>query len=161
MQTGMRPKDGMSGGRTPRAKRGRTFTLAAAAVTLGAGASVMAPGAQAAPAPHDAARPAAAVSCYDGAWRYDKPSGWGYAPTGPGYYVATNRCADIQVMPDNDTEMKVCVLKDRDPSREDCTGYGTVRSGRWTVLKKRVPDGAYFYFRFTNTGAHKTGLVAA
>ncbi|MFI1172869.1 hypothetical protein [Streptomyces melanogenes] len=154
--TGMLSKGRASGRQVPRKKRGKAFALAAAALTMGAGASVGAPGAQAAAlVPHDAAGSAAAVTCYGGAWRYDKPAGLGYAPAGDGYYVATNRCADIQVKPDNNTEMAVCVLN------SGCTSFATMPAGEWTIMKRKVPDGSYFWFKFTNTSAHKTGLVAA
>ncbi|MEU2391384.1 hypothetical protein [Streptomyces sp. NPDC007369] len=103
----------------------------------------------------------AAASCTGGAWKYDKPSGLGYAPAGSGYYVTTNRCADIQVKPDQDTDMQLCYLKNRNPNDEVCKSRVSVKTGRWTVLGTGFNDGVYFYFKFPNKGAHKTGLVAA
>ncbi|MEU8546151.1 hypothetical protein AB0C81_03915 [Streptomyces roseoverticillatus] len=139
--------------------RRKLFATVAAAALLSAPLIVSSPASAASP-PRSAANVAAA-SCTGGAWKYDKPAGWGYAPTGSGYYVTTNRCADIQVKPDNDTQIQLCYLKNHDPSQETCKGWVTVTTGRWTVLGTGFNDGAYFYFKFTNTNAHKTGLVAA
>ncbi|MCF3102134.1 hypothetical protein IPZ58_11115 [Streptomyces roseoverticillatus] len=139
--------------------RRKLFTAVATAALLGAPLVVSSP-ASAAPPSQPAAK-AAAASCIGGAWKYDKPAGWGYAPTGSGYYVTTNRCADIQVKPDDDTQIELCYLKNHNPGQEVCKGRVTVKSGRWTILGTGFDDGAYFYFKFANTAAHKTGLVAA
>ncbi|GCD98571.1 hypothetical protein [Embleya hyalina] len=140
--------------------RRKLFTTAAAVTLLGT-PLVMASSASAASAESAGGASAAATSCIGGAWKYDKPSGWGYAPTGSGYYVTTNRCADIQVKPDQNTVIRLCYLKNRDPGKEVCKGEVTVKTGKWTVLGTDFENGAYFYFKFPNTDAHKTGLVAA
>ncbi|MGK5545503.1 hypothetical protein ACSNOH_12325 [Streptomyces sp. URMC 127] len=138
--------------------RRNLLTAVAAAALLGAPLVVGAP-ASAAPAAHAPA--AAAASCIGGAWKYDKPAGWSYAPTGSGYYVTTSRCADIQVKPDNATVIQLCYLKNHDPSKTTCKGQVTVQPGKWTVLGTDFNDNVYFYFRFTNASVQKTGLVAA
>ncbi|MEU5189610.1 hypothetical protein AB0G83_21025 [Streptomyces klenkii] len=138
--------------------RRKLFTTVAAATLIGAPLVISSPASATAPSEHTNV---ATASCIGGAWKYDKPSGWGYAPTGSGYYVTTNRCADIQVKPDDDTQIKLCYLKNHDPGQETCKGQVTVKSGKWTVLGTDFNNGVYFYFKFSNTSAHKTGLVAA
>ncbi|GAU70705.1 hypothetical protein SSP35_22_00080 [Streptomyces sp. NBRC 110611] len=100
---------------------------------------------------------AAAGACLRGAWKYD---GTKYAPMGTGYYVTTDRCADIQVKADRDTRVKLCYLKDRDPNKETCNRMVTAKAGQWKVLGRDFRDGVYFYLDFVNSNAHKTGLVA-
>lgn len=139
--------------------RRKLFTTVAAAALLGAPLVVDSP-VSAAPPEHPSVETAAAASCIGGAWKYDKPAGHSVAPIGNGYYVTTNRCADIQVKPNQNTQIGLCYLKDRNPERKVCKDLVTVKTGRWTVLGTGFENGAYFWFRFPNTGAHKTGLVA-
>ncbi|WP_331727987.1 hypothetical protein [Streptomyces sp. NBC_00158] len=125
-----------------------------AAGTLGGAASTAA----AATSRPAGVAPAAAASCISGAWRYD---GYRFAPEGDGYYVTTNRCADIQVQPDRETVLRLCYLKDRDEDRKVCKGWLTAKPGKWTVLGTDFGDGTYFYIDFPNSDTLKTGLVAA
>jgi hypothetical protein len=137
-----------------RARVGRTFLTAGALLAMTATMGVT-------QASAGTSGSAAVASCISGAWKYDKPSGLGYAPAGAGYYVTTDRCADIQVKPDNATLMTLCWLKDRNDTDSDvCKDEVDVRPGKWTILGTGFRDGTYFYFKFANKGAHKTGLVA-
>ncbi|WP_331772649.1 hypothetical protein OG948_55120 (plasmid) [Embleya sp. NBC_00888] len=140
---------------------GRTKLLTAVAATVLLGAPLVAGSPASATPSRSGDASTTAASCIGGAWQYDKPSGWGYAPTGPGYYVTTNRCADIQVKPAQNTVIELCYLKNRDPRKEVCKGRVTVKTGKWTVLGTDFDNGAYFYFKFANTTSHKWGLVAA
>ncbi|MGW5867080.1 hypothetical protein ACWFRJ_33495 [Streptomyces sp. NPDC055239] len=136
-----------------RTQRGKVL---AATVLLGASLLAVSPAAAS-----PGREPAAAASCLGGAWKYDKVSGEIDAPPGTLYYRTTSRCADIQVKPSNGTVLKLCYLKNHDQNQMVCKSEVNAPGGRWTILGTDFKDGVEFWLRFSNAGAHKTGLVAA
>ncbi|QDQ15729.1 hypothetical protein [Streptomyces spectabilis] len=134
----------------------KRLALAIGVIALGGGL-IITPAAIATP---EAGSPSAA-SCLGDAWKYDKAPGEIDAPPGAAYYRTTNRCADIQVKPSDGTVLKLCYLKNHDQNQVVCKDEVNVPGGRWKILGTDFKDGVEFWLRFSNTGAHKTGLVAA
>ncbi len=103
---------------------------------------------------------AAATSCYGSAKSYSKPAGdrW-YPANGTGRLTTTSNCADINIKPNQTTQIAVCFYPSSGGSQ--CQpSFKTAPAGQWTVVATDVRDGTRFIFDFAGTAA-KSGVWAA
>ncbi|MGW7542834.1 hypothetical protein ACWGKQ_17245 [Streptomyces sp. NPDC054770] len=100
------------------------------------------------------AAPSAAESCYGSAKSYTtSPSNWW--PAGAAWAYTTSNCADINVKPNTDVNVKTCF----DPTSGDsyCNASRKISAGTWGLAATNVSDGTKFFLQFDRSSS---GIVA-
>ncbi|MCK1798352.1 hypothetical protein MTQ01_20450 [Streptomyces sp. XM4193] len=131
----------------------RQFAVVAALAVLGGGLA-LAPGAGAAQTSAPKADGVSAASCLGNAKGYFKDAN--NSPFHPmsGWYKTTSACNDIQIKPNTNRYVAVCLYKG------GCRGRKLAKAGEWTVLASNVATGTQYHFSFRST-ARSTGKYAA
>nr|WP_128806433.1 hypothetical protein [Streptomyces sp. Termitarium-T10T-6] len=102
-----------------------------------------------------------AQSCYGSAKTYSKPEGMAAHPnwTKGSYYKTTGNCNDINIRPNTNRYVSVCLLDSR--GYVHCQGTWKLATAKqWNTIATNVATGTKFYFLFRST-AKSTGSYAA
>jgi hypothetical protein len=136
----------------------RRFFAASSGLLLTAG--VLTGGATAAGAAETGSRGSARVlACYDSASYYLKPAGGTYYPPGGEPNLrTTSACADINIKPNTNRYVRLCLMRSGTPQCQ--TDFTYAAAGSWTVVEEIVPNGTEFWFDF-RSAAQSSGYWAA